>query len=214
MMLLRFSAAAYPPVARSVSGARPFRIRPDPSRSFASVIPRMWLERQLSSNSLAASGLTQWRDRVETAPWDFRDRPLDRDILQIVVRISRRLLSLNFCLLGEFSEGQLSKCSGHPTGKSSPLGLGRLRANSTKRQVGRLYCCHRPFASPLTGARCTAAIADVHRLWFRRALSGYCSRSIGNQPVPLCPCGVCAARASPDEPYPVHYAVPPAQHLF
>jgi len=62
---------------------------------------------------------------VESALWDFRDRPLDRDILHIGVRISQRLLSPNFCFLGEFSEGQLSRCTGQPPGKSSPSGLGR-----------------------------------------------------------------------------------------
>jgi hypothetical protein len=64
-------------------------------------------------------------ERVESALWDFRDRPLDRDILYTAVRICQRLRSPNFCFLGEISEGQLSRCTGHPTRKSSPAGLGR-----------------------------------------------------------------------------------------
>jgi len=50
-----------------VSGAHQSQVGFDPSRSVAPVIPGMWLERQLSSNSLAASGLPQWRERVESA---------------------------------------------------------------------------------------------------------------------------------------------------
>ncbi|MFS8087013.1 MAG: hypothetical protein ACMG6H_15375, partial [Acidobacteriota bacterium] len=67
------------------------------------------------------------------------------DILHTAVRISQRLLSLNFCFLGEFSEGQLSRCTGHPTRKSSPSGLGREATYIGCRTQRRLCIHHRPF---------------------------------------------------------------------